>query len=153
MKVILTKDVKDLGKVGDLVNVTNGYARNFLFPRSLALEATEKKVKEYSHLKKVAEIKKKKALAERKQLLEKLAGLTVSFKMTAGEHDKLFGSVTNFDISQELYRQGYAVDRRDITVEPIKVLGQHKATVKFGDGLEAEITLSVERAEAPTVAH
>lgn len=147
MKIILQKDVKDLGKVGDLVNVKPGYARNFLFPRQLAAEATEKRVKELAHLKKVAEIRRKKAVTERQAIAEKLAGANITFKLPAGENDKLFGSVTNSDISRELEVIGFSVDRRDIHLdEPIKILGQHKATVKLGDGAQAEITVSIERA-------
>ena len=147
MKVILQKDVKDVGKVGDLVNVSMGFARNFLFPRKLALEASETKVKEWEHLKKMAEAKKKKAIAERKAILDKVSGLTLEFKAAAGETDKIFGTITTAEISKELQKKGFAIDRRDIHVEEtIKVLGQHKATIKYGEGLEAQISISVERA-------
>ncbi len=147
MKVILQKDVKDVGRVGELVNVSEGFARNFLFPRKLAAEATEKRVKEYEHLKRVAEAKKKKAMAERQELLNKINGTTVTFKLAAGETDKLFGTVTTTDISKELQKMGHSVDRRDIHLEePIKVLGQHKAIVRYAEGLEAKIQISVERA-------
>jgi len=147
MKVILQKDVKDLGKVGDLVKVSNGFARNFLFPRKLAAEATEKREKELAHLKKVAEVKKKKVVEERRGIVEKLAQAVVRFQVAAGETEKLFGSVTNVDISRELEKQGFSVDRRDIHLEePIKMLGQHRAVVKLGDGLEAELKIVVDRA-------
>lgn len=147
MKVILQKDVKEVGKVGELVNVSEGFARNFLFPRKLAAEATEKRVKEYEHLKRVAEAKKKKAQAERQELLNKINGTTVTFKLAAGETDKLFGTVTTTDISKELQKMGHSVDRRDIHLEePIKILGQHKALVRFAEGMEAKIQISVERA-------
>lgn len=147
MKVILQKDVKDVGRVGELVNVSEGFARNFLFPRKLAAEATEKRVKEYEHLKRVADAKQKKALAERQALLAKINNTTVLFKMQAGESDKLFGTVTTTDISKELQKLGYAVDRRDIHLEePIKLLGQHKAVIHYGEGLDAKIQISVERA-------
>lgn len=147
MKVILQKDVKDVGRVGELVNVSEGFARNFLFPRKLAAEATEKRVKEYEHLKRVAEAKKKKAMAERQELLNKINGTTVTFKLAAGETDKLFGTVTTTDISKELQKAGFSVDRRDIVLEePIKVLGQHKAVVRYTEGLEAKIQIAVERA-------
>ena len=147
MKVILQKDVKDVGKAGDLVNVSEGFARNFLFPRKLALEATEKRVKEWDHLKRVAEAKKTKAVAERKTVLNKINGVTLKFKMAAGETDKLFGTVTTTDISKELEKQGFSIDRRDILLEePIKILGQHKATIKYAEGLEAQISIAVERA-------
>lgn len=148
MKVILQKDVKDIGKVGDLVNVSQGFARNFLFPRRLALEATESKINEWNHLKRVADAKKKKAMAERQELLKKVSGTTVKFKMTtASESDKLFGSVTNSDISKELEKSGFQVDKRDIVLtEPIKVLGQHKASIRYAEGVEASISILVERA-------
>ena len=151
MKVILKQDVKDLGKVGDLVSVTGGFARNFLFPRKLAAEATEKKMKEFSHWQRMAESRRKAMLSERKKLLENIASVQLVFKLQAGEGDKLFGSVTNKDISDELEKQGHMVDKRDISlVEPIKVLGQHKANIKLGEGLEQEVVISVERLNDPT---
>lgn len=147
MKVILQKDVKDLGKVGDLVSVSEGFARNLLFPRKLALEATEKRENEYNHLKRVAESKKKKAMSERQAILNKIKGTTVGFKLNAGENDKLFGTVTTTDISKGLEKLGFSVDRKDIHLEePIKVLGTHKATIRFAEGLETSIQVAVERA-------
>ncbi len=147
MKVILQKDVKDIGKVGDLVNVSEGFARNFLFPRKMASEATEKRVKEWEHLKRVAEVKKKKVVAERQALLAKINGVAVKFKVAAGETDKIFGSVTTSDVSKELEKIGHSVDRRDIHLDDhIKILGTHKAVVRMGEGLEAQIQIVVERA-------
>ncbi len=146
MKVILQKDVKDLGKVGDLVTVSAGFARNLLFPRKLAVEATETRVNEYNHLKRVAESKKKKALTERQAFLSKIKGTTVTFKLNAGENEKLFGTVTTADISKGLEKLGFSVDRRDIVLaEPIKVLGTHKAVIKYSEGMEAPIQVAVER--------
>ena len=147
MKVILQKDVKDLGKVGDLVKVKEGFARNFLLPRRLALEATENKVSEWNYLNRVAEAKKKKAVAERQELLGKINGVSLNFKVAAGETEKIFGSITTADISKQLEGKGFSVDRRDIHLEePIKVLGNHKAAVRMGEGQEATIQLVVERA-------
>lgn len=148
MKVILQKDVKDLGKVGDLVSVKSGYARNFLFPRGLAMTATEGSEVEWNHLKKVAEIKKKKAMAGRLEVINKLKGVTVNFKLeAAADSEKLFGSVTNMDISKELDKLGYSIDKRDIHMEEaIKHIGQHKVFVRMGEGLEAELTIVVEKA-------
>ena len=146
MKVILKNDVKNLGKVGDLVAVAAGYARNFLFPRNLAVEATEKRMKELTHLQKMGEAKKKKALTARKEVLEKMKGVTLTFKVNAGETDKLFGTITNGDIALELEKLGHLVDKRDVQLEePIRLLGQHKASVRFGEGLDTEIKISVER--------
>ncbi|MCB0393135.1 MAG: 50S ribosomal protein L9 [Bdellovibrionales bacterium] len=147
MKVVLKTDVKNLGKVGEVVRVKDGFARNFLFPRNLAQEATEKRVKELAHLMKMAEAQKKKALLIRKEVLDKVAGVTVTLKVAAGENDKLFGAVTNVDLAASLENEGISIDRRDIHLdEPIKILGQHKAIVKFGEGLETELKISVERA-------
>lgn len=147
MKVILQKDVKEVGKVGDLVNVSAGFARNFLFPRKLAAEATETRIKEWEHLKRVAEAKKKKAVAERQAVLSKLNGVSVKFKSAAGETDKLFGTITTTDISRELDKLGHSIDRKDIHLdEHIKLLGTHKATIRLGEGQEATIQVVVERA-------
>jgi len=146
MKVILQEDVKSLGKVGDTVRVANGYARNFLLPRKLAVEATERRMNEWEHLNKVAEQKKKKAVAVRKAVLDKLEKITVNFKVEAGEGDKLFGAITSSDISHELEKLGFSIEKREIVLEgPLKVLGQHKATVKLGEGLDADIRISIER--------
>lgn len=146
MKVILQKDVKNLGKVGDLLTVADGYARNFLFPRKLAQEATEKRVNEWEHLKRVAAIHIKKAHAEREAILVKMKGISVTFKVAAGDSDKLFGTITTTDISRELDKLGFSIDRRDIHLdEAIKILGQHKATIKLGEGLHSEIQVTVER--------
>lgn len=148
MKVVLQKDVKDLGKVGEVLNVKEGFARNFLFPKKVAVAATEKKVKEFEHLKRVAEVKKAKAVDERKVLITKLNGLVLDFKVQASETEKLFGSITNIDLSKELSKKGFEIDKADIEIEePIRILGQHKANIVFGDeaSLKAEITVSVER--------
>lgn len=148
MKVILKQDVRDVGRSGDMVNVADGYARNFLFPRNLAAEATEGRVKEFEHWKRVSASKKKKAVAELSQVIEKLKTVTVSFKMPAGESDKLFGSVAAKDVAAELAKQGFNIDKKDVTLDPIKVLGQYKAKINLGEGLKTEIAVSVERAAA-----
>jgi len=149
MKVILQQDVKDLGKVGELVQVKSGYARNFLFPRKLATEATEKRVKEFTHLKQVANFKAQKAVEGRKKVIDSLQGKSVSFKVQASEDEKLFGSIGQLDISRELEKEGFSIDKRDVILEePIKVLGKHKAQASFGDDLKADIMVSIERLDA-----
>lgn len=148
MKVILQKDVKDLGKVGDLLNVKVGYARNFLFPRKLAAQATERNVKQFEHLKRVADLQKSKAVEGRKKIVSDLSGVVLDFKVQAGEDEKLFGSISSQDISKELSKKNFDIDKKDIELEePIKFLGQHKAIVSLGESadLKAEITVSVER--------
>ncbi len=147
MKMILKENIKDLGQIGDLVTVANGYARNFLLPKKLAVEATQRRVKEFEHWKRVAESRKKKEREKRKELMNQLAGLQIVFKLNAGESDKLFGSVTNKHISDELDKKGYTINKKDIFLpEPIKILGQHKAVVKLDKDMEQEIIVTVERA-------
>jgi large subunit ribosomal protein L9 len=149
MKVILKKDVKDLGRTGDMVNVSGGFARNFLFPRSLAAEATESRVKEFEHWQRVATSRKNKARQEKSQILEQIKKVTIVFKLAAGEKDKIFGSVTTKDIAEELTKKGFAVEKKDVVIEDaIKVLGQHQAKISFGEGLETTIAISVERLDA-----
>ena len=146
MKVILNKDIKDLGKIGEMVQVKPGFARNFLFPRKLASEATEKRVKEFKHLQIVAEAKQAKAVEGRKGILSKIQGETVHFVVEASDDEKLFGSISSLDISRKLEESGFEIDKRDIVLEDvIKVLGQHKAQIVLGEGLTAEITVAVER--------
>ncbi len=145
MKVILKKDVIDLGKVGEVVSVTPGFARNLLFPRKLAVEATEKRMKEWTHLQKIAEIQKKKAHQERQTVLEKVDGTRLSFQAQASDTGTLFGSVTTQDISKKLAQQGHEIDKKDIHVEPLKMLGEFQALIKVGE-LEAKVTVSVEKA-------
>jgi large subunit ribosomal protein L9 len=97
----------------------------------------------------VATSRKNKAKEEKSKILEQIKKITVVFKMTAGEKDKLFGSVTTKDIADELNKKGFAVEKKDVVIDDaIKVLGQHQAKINFGDGLEATIAVSVERAEA-----
>jgi large subunit ribosomal protein L9 len=146
MKVILQKDVKNVGKVGDIVSVATGYARNFLLPNRLAAIAQETSVKAWAHIKQVAERKKVKALTERKELLQKIASVTLLFKVASGENGKIFGSVTTHEISKALEEKGFSVDRRDIKSEPIRVLGQHKVTISYGTDLSCEVTVAVEKA-------
>ena len=148
MNLILQKDVKNLGKVGDLVRVKDGYGRNYLIPNGLAVMATEKKSERMENtLKKMSEIKQKKAVGHRKELLHRIADKTFTFKVSAGDNNKLFGSVTAHNVSEKLAQEGFQVDRRDILLEPIKTLGQFSATISFGDAeeLQAQVILSVEK--------
>lgn len=149
MRVILKQDVRHLGRMGDMVNVASGFARNYLFPRKLAAEATQGRVKEYEHWQRVSESKKKKALENKTATIDAIKKVNLTFKLAAGETDKLFGSVTSKDIADELAKLGHQVEKREVVLpEPIKVLGSHKVKVSFGEGLEAEIPVSVERQEA-----
>ena len=147
MKILLREDVKNVGKVGDIVDVRSGYARNFLLPKKLAIEATDKRVKEWNHWQAVSNKKKLKMVEKRKEILKKMEDVTVTFKRQAStKADKIFGSVTTIDVATELEKLGYVVDRRDVVLEgPIKELGQFKALIRFGDNLETHIKVCVER--------
>lgn len=149
MKVILTKDVQGSGKKGDLVNVSDGYARNFLLPKGLAIEANaqamgELKAKEAAAAHKAA-VEKQAAL----DLAAKLEGKTVKLTAKAGANGKLFGSVTAKEISEELKKQfGAEIDKRKISLDSdIKAFGSYTAVVKLHPGITASIYVVVGEAE------
>jgi large subunit ribosomal protein L9 len=145
MKVILLEDVKNLGKKGDIVNVAEGYARNFLFPKKLAEQATQGGIKQVEQQKKAVEKKKAKERKIALNLAEKLSSAQVVLSVRAGEQGKLFGSITPKDISEALKNQcKMNVDKRKIEiVEPIKSLGDYNVTIKLAPEVEANLRLKV----------
>ena len=145
MKVILLEDVKKLGKKGDLIDVADGYARNYLFPRNLAREATEGGIKQLKQEKAALENKKKKELQQAKELAAKLSKTTVTLKVKSGDQGKLFGSVTSKDISKALKEQHkIEVDRRKIELpEPIKSLGSYEVDVKLATEVDAKLNVKI----------
>ncbi|NLZ52956.1 MAG: 50S ribosomal protein L9 [Thermoanaerobacteraceae bacterium] len=145
MKVILLEDVKKLGKKGDLVNVADGYARNYLFPRNLAQEATAGGIKQLKQEKAALEKKKRKELEQAKELAAKLASTTVTLKVKSGGQGKLFGSVTSKDISEALKeQQNIEVDRRKIELpESIKSLGSYQVDIKLAPEVDAKLTVKI----------
>lgn len=145
MKVILKQDVKGLGKKGDIVNASDGYARNFLFPKNLAMEATEGTIKDYQ-IKKESEAKKKlKELQEAQELAKKISQLTLTLKVKAGENGKLFGSITSKDISEALKNQyGYQIDKKKIVLnEAIKVAGSYDVEVKIYPEVSTRLKVTI----------
>jgi large subunit ribosomal protein L9 len=148
MQVILRQNIEKLGHRGDIVNVADGYARNYLLPRRLAVPATEanKKIVEQerqAHLRR--EVRER---SEAEELARLLAGVTVTIPQKAGEHDQLFGSVTAKDIADALQKQNYVVDRRKIQLEePIKQLGEYKVPVRLHKDVTAEILVQVVKEE------
>ncbi len=144
MRVILKEDVEGLGRAGDIVNVKDGYARNFLIPRGLALRATAKNVKA---LEKQREMILQKVNKEKKRyeaFAQKLSDLNVVIKKKAGEEGKLFGSVTSRDIAEALEQMGYQLDRKKIELEePIKSIGKYTVKVKLPYQVEAELAIEV----------
>lgn len=132
MKLILVKDVEKLGQIGDIVNVKEGYARNYLIPKKLVLEATEanKKVVEKEKIK--AEQRRKESKKEAEELCQKLEKLSLTVPVQVGEKDKLYGSVTAQDISDLLKKEGFDIDKRKIEVaNTIKTLGIYSIKIKL----------------------
>lgn len=144
MEIILQKDVDNLGEIGLVVNVSAGYARNYLIPKKLAIKATPKNIalmKEQETFIKTARAKVKKECADLAAQLEKLS---FSFTRKSGENDKLFGSVTNGDIADSLKSKGYDIDKKKIVLaEPIKALGIYKVPVKLHTEVTAQLKVWV----------
>ena len=146
MDVILREDVEKLGNRGELVKVANGYARNFLLPRRLAVPATDanRKIVEQerqAHLRKEAKLK-----TESEDLAKLLAAVTVTIAQKAGENDQLFGSVTSKDVADALAAKNFTIDRKKVQLdEPIKQLGEFKVPVRLHREVTAEITVQVVR--------
>ncbi|MDF2524006.1 MAG: ribosomal protein [Clostridiales bacterium] len=146
MKVILKQDVKSLGKKESMIEVSDGYARNFLFPKGLAVEATSTNINVMKTKKEAEQTKKDKELAQAKALAEKVKAATVVFKTKTGENGKLFGSITSKDISDKLKSlHGLEVDKKKILLEDaIKSLGTLEVEVKLYPGVNANLTVKVE---------
>jgi large subunit ribosomal protein L9 len=148
MEVILREDIEKLGSRGQVVKVADGFARNFLLPRRLAVPATEanKKIVEQERQAALRREAKEKAAAE--ELAKMLSAVTLTTTQKAGESDQLFGSVTSKDIAEMLEKQGYAIDRKKILLEhPIKTLGEHKVTLKLHREVSVEIPVIVNKEE------
>ncbi len=144
MKVILQEPVDRLGNVGDLVSVANGYARNYLIPTGLAIEANEGNVKYQKHHQRVLEKKRGRLQAKGEELKQRIEAISLDFERKVGEKGKLFGSVTNKDIADALLEKGIEVDRRKIDLpEPIKGVGSYVAVVALQPGIAAEIAVRV----------
>lgn len=142
MKVILQENVDNLGYVGDILDVANGYARNYLLPRKKAMEANTRNVKALEHVKWATAAKVKQVEQGLKGEAEKLSGVSLTFEVQAGKDDKLFGSVTSKDIEAKLLAQGFEVDRRKIQLpQPLKELGNTKISVKLFRDINAEISV------------
>ena len=144
MKVILKIDVHQLGRAGQTLNVKNGYARNYLFPRKLAIPAESNSLKELNYKKKIAELRSKKAQTLRNELGEKMEGVKLSFQKPTTKQGKLFGSITTADISSQLKSQGFDIDKKFIQLEvPIKTVGDYKVNIDLGES-SVSIDISVQ---------
>ncbi|MCX5867140.1 MAG: 50S ribosomal protein L9 [Proteobacteria bacterium] len=144
MEVILQEDVHSLGKSGEIVKVSAGYARNYLIPRGLAMLATTRNVKVLEHQKRMVTQKIKKQEKKAQTTKETLEALSLTIRKKAGEQDKLFGAVTAMDIEEAIAKEGYAVDRRRIDLkEPIKNLGVYVVPVKLHPEVIAQVKVWV----------
>ncbi|HPM42948.1 MAG TPA: 50S ribosomal protein L9 [Candidatus Omnitrophota bacterium] len=149
MKVILLQNVDRLGKIGDVVNVKEGFARNFLIPQKKASVATEGNVKLLEALKKKKAVEEKKILDSAKVLAEKIAGMSLTMPAQAGEEEKLFGSISGDMIAKSLADEGVKIDKKDIVIdEPIKKLGVFQVTVKLHPEVKASLRVWVVKQES-----
>lgn len=144
MKVILKQDVKGLGKKGQLVNTSDGYARNFLFPKGLAAEANAQAMSELKNKEDAERYRIKTETAAAKAAAEKMEGKTIRISAKAGQNGKLFGSVTAKEIAATLEAEfGVSVDKRKITVEEIKQFGTYEFEVKLYPGVSTQLYVMV----------
>ena len=144
MRVILREDVPKLGKTGDMVKVSDGFGRNYLLPRRLAVQATEGNMRQIEHERRLALTRRDKLVKEAGTLREKLEGISVTVSKRVGEGERLFGSVTAHDIELALAEEGHKVDRKRIRIDdPIRSLGVYPVKVALHAGTDATIKVWV----------
>ena len=145
MKVILLQDIKNVGKKDQIINASDGYARNFLFPKNLAVEATKENTMKLEAKQRNHEAQKAQELAEARELGAKIEEVTLNIKAKAGDSGKLFGAVTNKEVAQSLKEQsGLEVDKKKIVLRDIKSLGETTADVKLHPKVTAKLKILVE---------
>lgn len=147
MKVILLQDVKGTGKKNQLVNVSDGYARNFLFVKKLAIEATVDNLQKLKEFNLSQDLKKQKEIENAKELAKKIEETKIHIKVKSGETGKIFGGVTSTQIMEELKTQeNINIDKKKILLEePIKLLGAYTVTIKLYEGISAKLRVNVEK--------
>ena len=146
MKIVLLESVRGLGNPGDIVNVKPGYARNYLIPKAIAVYANDGNIKNAHHQIEIAKKAEIETISELKEIATKLDKLTLKFELESGEEDKLFGSVTNQMIVDQLLDNGYNIERKDISInDPIKVLGNHYVDIHLHKDVSAKIKVKVKR--------
>lgn len=146
MKVILLQDIKNVGKKDEIINANDGYARNFLFPKKLAVEATKDNLLKLQAKKDSKEHKKSLEIEEFKKQAKELEKITLQLKVKAGDNGKIFGGVTAKEIAEELKKQyKIEIDKKKIVLkETIKNIGRFSVDIKFGDGITAKLTLNIQ---------
>ena len=149
MEVILKEDVAKLGSRGDVVKVAEGYGRNYLLPRKLAIQATADNKKVIDQMKAAAVRRSAKEKAQAEELAKQFDGVSVSFLRRAGEHDQLFGSVTSSDLADSLEKKGFNIDRRKIQLhEPLRTLGEFTVPIKLHKDVTAHLKVVIEKEAA-----
>lgn len=144
MEVILKEDIANLGKIGEVVRVRDGYARNYLLPRGLVLIANKKNLKTFEHQKKVVTDQKQKIMRQAQSVADQLTGVALVIAMRVGEEGRLFGSVTNIQIEKALKAKGLNVERRKIHLnEPIKTTGDYEVPVRLAADVTVPLRVSV----------
>lgn len=144
MKVLLIKDVKGLGKAGEIKNAKDGYARNFLIPKGFAKLATDDVIKEWQEEQKRKEEELKKELAELNELKEKIESVTLHIKHKLGANGQLYGAITNKEVAEHLKEHGIEIDKKHIDMKQIKTVGEYTVDVKLGHGIHAKLKIVVE---------
>ncbi len=144
MKLILREDIPNLGKSGDIVTVKDGYGRNFLLPRKMAVVANEKNLRQVEHDKAVISARQTKLKTQAEADSQRLQAVEVKIRRKVGEQEKLYGSVTALDIAEALAAQGHRIDRRSVHLtEPIKSLGTHEVEVRLYRDVAAKLRVEV----------
>jgi large subunit ribosomal protein L9 len=144
MKVILKEDIKHVGKMGQIVDVADGYARNYLIPKGLVAEASKKNIKFLEHEKRIIQEKAKKIKDSAQDFASRISSTTISIKAKAGEEGKLFGSITTMDIAEALQKEGIEIDKKKISLEePIKRLGSYTVNIKLHHDVSAPLNIQV----------
>jgi large subunit ribosomal protein L9 len=146
MEVILQEDVPNVGRIGEVVKVRDGFGRNYLLPRGLALVADNRNLRVLEHQKRLASAKRERTQKEAQSLGDKIAALTLVIPARAGEEDRLFGSITNQDIERAIQAQGVTIERRKIILtEPIKQLGVHTVPIHLSSDVHVNVSVQVVR--------
>lgn len=145
MKVILLQDVKSVGKKGELVNASEGYAKNFLFPKKLAVEATKSNLNDFELKQKSEEKRKQEELESAQKIAENLKDQVVTIKVKTGGNGKLFGSVTNKEVADAIVEQTKQdIDKKKVSIgDPIKMVGERTATIKLHPKVTAEVIIKI----------
>lgn len=144
MKVILMEDIKKIGMMGQIVDVADGFARNYLVPKGLAVEANTKNIRSVEHEKKIVHEKARKVKDSAQDISSKISAMTITIKAKSGEEGKLFGSVTTMDIAEALHSEGIEIDKKRISLEePIKRLGSYSVSVKLHPEVSVQLNIQV----------